>query len=174
MKQSTLIAVEVLSKIMLEAKASLVVAESCTGGLISQLLTDMPGSSAWFDRGFVCYSNDSKMELLDVKEHTLVEHGAVSTQVVHQMLLGALKHSHSQMAVAVSGIAGPGGGTPSKPVGTVVIGWAGSHHEIDVQTFHFEGDRKAVREQAAHKAMMGLIEHWIQPEDVAVNPDDTV
>jgi nicotinamide-nucleotide amidase len=158
--------VDVLGKILTENGAQLCVAESCTGGMIAQNLTELPGSSTWFERGFVCYSNESKMELLDVKEHTLIEHGSVSVEVVKQMLLGALKNSHAQMAVAVSGIAGPTGGTSSKPVGRVVIGWAGAHHDIDVQVFDFLGDRQQIREQAAYKAILGLIEHWIEPVDI--------
>jgi nicotinamide-nucleotide amidase len=132
-------------------------AESCTGGGIAAALTEVAGSSAWFDRGFVTYSNQAKREMLGVSAQTLGHHGAVSRETVLEMARGALGHSSARLAVAVSGIAGPGGGGPDKPVGTVWIAWAGPegaqalHH-------HFPGDRKAVREAAIDAALQGLLE----------------
>ena len=104
-------------------KLMLATAESCTGGWISEAVTRVPGSSDWFDRGFVTYTYLSKREMLGVNEATLEKHGAVSEEVVREMARGALEHSHAQVAVAVSGVAGPGGGTPDKPVGTVCLAW---------------------------------------------------
>ncbi len=131
-------------------------AESCTGGLVAKLCTDLAGSSAWFERGFVTYSNAAKQELLGVPEATLVAHGAVSEATVRAMAEGALAHSHAQVAVAISGIAGPSGGSAEKPVGTVWFAWAGNG-ATRVECRQFDGDRAAVREQAAACALRGLL-----------------
>jgi nicotinamide-nucleotide amidase len=133
-------------------------AESCTGGLIAASLTDIPGSSAWFDRGFVTYSNAAKRELLGVQPDTLAGHGAVSEAVVREMAEGALARSDSQLAVAVSGIAGPGGATPEKPLGTVWLAWAGPGMATRARCFQFDGDRQAVRRQAVEAALQGLLD----------------
>lgn len=123
-------------------------AESCTGGWIAQAVTAVPGSSEWFERGFVVYTYISKREMLGVKPETLESHGAVSEQTVREMTAGALERSHAQVAVSVSGTAGPSGGTPQKPVGTVCLGWGAKGGAVQTATMQFEGDREAVRRQA--------------------------
>src|SRR5690606_34834710 len=124
----------------------LVTAESCTGGWISTAVTMISGSSDWFDRGFVTYSNDAKQEMLGVTTATLERHGAVSEAVVREMVAGALAHSHADVALAVSGVAGPGGGSAAKPVGTVCFAWGRLNQAIVTETRHFSGDREAVRQ----------------------------
>ena len=133
-------------------------AESCTGGWVGAAVTAVAGSSQWFDRGFITYTNESKQEMLGVSEKTLSEYGAVSEQTVREMVAGALKHSHAQVALAISGIAGPGGAIPTKPVGTVCIAWALRSGAARSQTFHFSGDRNAVRRQAVVAALQGALE----------------
>jgi nicotinamide-nucleotide amidase len=135
----------------------LATAESCTGGGIAQALTDISGSSSWFERGFVTYSNLAKVEMLGVRQPTLDAHGAVSEATVREMAAGALQHSHAQVAVAVSGIAGPTGGTAEKPVGTVWFGWALRDGEVHARLHHLSGDRAAVREQSVRIALQGLL-----------------
>ncbi len=135
----------------------LATAESCTGGGIAQALTDISGSSAWFERGFVTYSNVAKAEMLGVRLSTLETHGAVSEATVREMAAGALQHSHAQVAVAVSGIAGPTGGTPEKPVGMVWFGWALRDGEVHARLHHLSGDRAAVREQSVQIALQGVL-----------------
>ena len=133
-------------------------AESCTAGLVSKLLTDQAGSSHWFERGFVTYSNASKLEMLDVRTSTLQEHGAVSLETVREMAMGALSNSRADVALAISGIAGPDGGSPQKPVGMVCFAWAekrGRHHE---EVKRFDGDRDSIRQQAADHAIQGMLE----------------
>ena len=136
---------------------SLVTAESCTGGWIAKVLTDIAGSSAWFECGIAAYSYESKQALLGVRPETLEHHGAVSRETVLEMVSGALVHSGATLAVAVTGIAGPSGGTRDKPVGTVWIGWKrrGGYPTADV--FHFDGDREAVRRQTVAAALQGLL-----------------
>lgn len=134
------------------------VAESCTGGWLAKAITDIPGSSAWFDRGFVTYSNDAKRELLGVREATLARWGAVSEATAAEMAAGALAHSHAGLAVAVTGIAGPGGAVPGKPVGTVCFGFARRGMAPQTETLHFTGDRRAVRLQSVRHALEGLME----------------
>ena len=133
-------------------------AESCTGGGVAYAITEISGSSQWFDRGFVTYSNESKKQMLGVSSKTLDRYGAVSEKVVIEMAKGAVKHSNADIAVAISGIAGPDGGTDDKPVGTVCISWHGSHNRNKTQTYLFSGDRKAVRYQAIQVALSGLTE----------------
>lgn len=128
-------------------------AESCTGGLIAATLTNVPGSSAIFDRGFVTYSNEAKMELLKVQEETLQEFGAVSEQTAKEMVQGALQFSNAQVAVSVTGIAGPDGGTKEKPVGLVYIGVGRENGDIQCHEHHFEGDRNEVRAQTVAAAL---------------------
>jgi nicotinamide-nucleotide amidase len=132
-------------------------AESCTGGWIGQAITMVPGSSDWFERGFITYTYISKREMLGVKPRTLARHGAVSEQVVHEMARGALVRSHAQVSVAVSGVAGPSGGSPDKPVGTVCFAWAVKRGSVIVQTRRFRGDRDAVRRRAVAHALRGIL-----------------
>ena len=141
-----------------DARLSLVTAESCTGGWIAKVVTDIPGSSDWFDCGMATYSYEAKQALLGVRPETLEFHGAVSRETVLEMVAGALVHSGGGVAVAVTGIAGPTGGTPDKPVGTVWIAWKrrGGYPMADV--FHFDGDREAVRRQTVAAVLGGLLE----------------
>ena len=145
-----------LSELLLERGWSVTTAESCTGGWISKVLTDVAGSSQWFARGFVTYSNEAKAEMLGVPSDVLDTHGAVSEPVVRAMAEGAREASGAELAVAVSGIAGPHGESPGKPVGTIWIAWAsaaGTHAEHNV----FAGDREAVRRQSVAQALRGLL-----------------
>ena len=135
----------------------LATAESCTGGWISEAVTMVPGSSDWFERGFVTYTYISKREMLGVREATLGKHGAVAEEVVREMAEGALGHSHAQVAVAVSGVAGPGGGTPEKPVGTVCFAWAVKNGATRAETRRFAGNREAVRRRSAGHALKGIL-----------------
>lgn len=134
----------------------LVTAESCSGGWIAKTLTDLPGSSAWFDAGVVTYSYEAKEALLGVNPRTLEHTGAVSEETVLEMVSGALARFGAGVAVAVTGIAGPSGGTPDKPVGTVWIGWKRRGGYGHAQLFHFQGDREAVRRQTVAAALIGL------------------
>jgi nicotinamide-nucleotide amidase len=134
-------------------------AESCTGGWVAKCCTDLSGSSAWFDRGFVTYSNNAKQELLGVPQSVIAKHGAVSQAVVEAMALGALTHSQADISVSISGIAGPDGGSPEKPVGTVWIAWATQSGRMTSQHFHFQGDRDAIRRQAVSEALKGIIKN---------------
>ena len=136
----------------------LTAAESCTGGAIAKACTDLAGSSVWFERGFVTYSNESKQEMLGVPAATLAEYGAVSEAVTAAMATGALLHSRAQVAVSVSGIAGPGGGTTTKPVGMVCFGWAARGGKVRTATQYFQGDREAVRYQAVQYALHGVLQ----------------
>ncbi|MGH8369528.1 MAG: CinA family protein, partial [Gammaproteobacteria bacterium] len=130
---------EQLARRLLERGLKLACAESCTGGWIAKCLTDIAGSSDWFERGFVTYSNSAKQDALGVSAETLSMHGAVSEQSVREMAVGVLRHSQAQVAVAVSGIAGPTGGSADKPVGTVWIGWAWPDRSVSVKHCHFDG-----------------------------------
>ncbi|MES9874805.1 MAG: nicotinamide-nucleotide amidase [Candidatus Sedimenticola sp. PURPLELP] len=132
-------------------------AESCTGGWIAKAMTDIAGSSGCFDRGFVTYSNEAKQEMLGVTRSTLEKHGAVSEETVGEMVRGALVNSRASVAVAVSGIAGPGGGTAEKPVGTVCFAWGLEGGVSAVATHQFTGDREAVRRQAVISALNGVL-----------------
>ena len=143
-------------------------AESCTGGLIARALTEQPGSSVWFERGFVTYSNEAKHEMLAVERSVLAAHGAVSEAVAAAMARGALWRSRSQLALAVTGIAGPDGGTADKPVGTVCFGWATAGGELRQATVRFGGDRAQVRLQAARHALSIALELLGEP---ATEPD---
>lgn len=134
----------------------LTTAESCTGGGVAQAITEVAGSSAWFERGFVTYSNLSKQQMLGVREATIWQHGAVSELTVREMVEGALHHSNAQIALAVSGIAGPGGGTADKPVGTVWFAWGIKQDETRAQRFVLGGNRVEVRAQAVHIALQGI------------------
>jgi len=138
-------------------KLMLTTAESCTGGWIAEAITMVPGSSDWFERGFVTYTYISKREMLGVKEATLDQHGAVSEEVVREMAEGALARSHAQVAVAVSGVAGPSGGTPGKPVGMVCLAWGAKGSSPRSETQRYAGDREAVRRQAVEHALEGVL-----------------
>lgn len=138
------------------ARHRLVTAESCTGGWIAKAVTGVPGSSEWFDCGMVAYSYEAKQAMLGVHPLTLEVHGAVSRECVVEMVSGALVHSGATLAVAVTGIAGPGGGTPDKPVGTVWIAWKRRGGYPHAEAFQFEGDRDAVRRQTVAAALHGL------------------
>lgn len=136
----------------------LATAESCTGGGVAQAITDIPGSSGWFERGFVTYANQAKVEMLGVREETLRAHGAVSELTVREMAEGALRHSHADLALAVSGIAGPGGGTPDKPVGTVWFAWAAHGGETAASRHLLNGDRTEIRARSVRIALQGLLD----------------
>jgi nicotinamide-nucleotide amidase len=140
------------------AGATLVTAESCTGGWVAQAITAIAGSSEWFDRGYVTYSNAAKQELLGVGRETIQRHGAVSEQTALEMATGALRAGAGTVALAVTGVAGPGGGTPDKPVGMVCFAWAGPGAALRADTRRFEGDRESVRRQSVLRALQGLID----------------
>lgn len=154
---------EQLGEALVKRKWKLVTAESCTGGWVGQAVTSVPGSSKWFDRGFITYCNVSKQELLDVKPETLEKYGAVSEETVKEMTEGALKNSHADLSLAITGIAGPGGGTPEKPMGTVCFGWAFSNQKTQTCCEHFSGDRNSVREQSVRFVLERLLSILCQP-----------
>ncbi len=131
-------------------------AESCTGGMIAASCTDLAGSSAWFERGFVTYSNESKTQMLGVPSDLIAAHGAVSARVAHAMALGAVYRSHAQVSLAVTGVAGPSGGSSEKPVGTVWFGWC-INGIVSTELKHFEGDRSLVRQATVSHALEGLL-----------------
>lgn len=135
----------------------LATAESCTGGWVAKEITTVPGCSHWFERGFVTYTNVAKQEMLGVQAATLERYGAVSEQTVREMAEGALRNSHAQVALAVSGIAGPGGGSEDKPVGTVWLAWAGAGFATTARLCVYHGDREQVRSQAVRDALQGLL-----------------
>ncbi len=145
-----------LGELLLQKGWVLATAESCTGGWIAKIITDIPGSSRWFERGFVTYTNIAKQEMLGIRAETLEEFGAVSEQTVQEMARGALMRSHARLSVAVSGIAGPGGATPGKPVGTVWFAWAVAGGPEETHKECFDGDREAVRQKAVWVALEGL------------------
>ena len=146
-----------LSTILQHKNWNLALAESCTGGMAAQYATAIAGSSAWFERGFVTYSNAAKVEMLGVSAETLEQHGAVSEETAREMALGALRHSHAQVVAAITGVAGPDGGTPEKPVGTVCFSWADVTGKINSETKHFSGDRETIRKQAVYHAFKELL-----------------
>ncbi len=139
-----------------QAKHILATAESCTGGWIAEIITDVPGSSAWFDCGFVTYSNQAKQRMLEVNRETLESYGAVSAETALAMVDGVLAHSQATLAVAVTGIAGPGGGSEEKPVGTVFIAWKKREGLAYVVRKQFSGDRRQIRAQTVKTALEGL------------------
>ena len=142
-----------LSKLLLQRELRIATVESCTGGGIAALLTDLPGSSQWFERGFVTYSNQAKMEMVGVDATTLEMHGAVSEAVALEMAAGGVAHSRAECALAVTGIAGPDGGSPDKPVGMVCFAWAGFGRSDRAETRYFTGGRDSVRQQSALHAI---------------------
>ena len=135
----------------------LATAESCTGGAVAQAVTEVSGSSAWFERGFVTYANAAKVEMLGVSQATLDAHGAVSEAVVREMAEGALQRSHAHVALAVSGIAGPTGGTPEKPVGTVWFAWSLRNGPTHAQVHHLDGSRSEIRTRSVRIALQGVL-----------------
>jgi nicotinamide-nucleotide amidase len=160
--------VSTLAAALLQRGWMLSTAESCTGGMIAAACTDLAGSSQWFERGFVSYSNEAKHDMLGVPKALIEQHGAVSEAVAQAMVLGALQKSQAQVALAVTGIAGPTGGSPAKPVGTVCFAWGlptdggptiGAETAwVKVQTCHFEGDRAAVRQATLTHALGQLLQ----------------
>ncbi len=142
---------------LLKNQLILATAESCTGGWVAQAITSIPGSSLFFERGFVTYTNESKIDMLDVPEAVIQDLGAVSESTVIAMANGAIKNSRANVSIAISGIAGPDGGTEEKPVGTVWIAWGQKNSEAIAKKFHFEGDRMAIREAAVLQALTGLL-----------------
>jgi nicotinamide-nucleotide amidase len=150
--------VERLAAELVDRQAVITTAESCTGGWIAKTLTDVPGSSAGFEYGFVSYGDNAKIGLLQVDSELIEEHGAVSEKVAIAMVAGALDHSGAQFGVAVTGIAGPEGGTPDKPVGTVWFAWGGEDRVTATLCKHFEGDRDTVRRQTVTTALTGMLE----------------
>jgi nicotinamide-nucleotide amidase len=136
----------------------LTTAESCTGGWVGELVTSLAGSSQWYERGFITYANAAKTEMLGVSPELLDTYGAVSEETAAAMAAGALAHSHAQAALAISGIAGPGGGTPQKPVGLVCYGWVLADGTRMSSTCRLDGDREEIRSRAVAAALRGLIE----------------
>ncbi len=149
---------QILAAQMLKNDYKLSTAESCTGGMLSQSITALQGSSRWFECGFITYSNESKIKLLDVSADVIYEEGAVSEIVARQMAIGALTNSTSHISASITGIAGPGGGSDEKPVGTVFIATAKNQENILVNRYLFKGDRQLIREQTTHAAILQLIQ----------------
>lgn len=144
---------EKLGQLLKASGKKIATAESCTGGGIAQIITEVSGSSAWFDRGFVTYSNAAKVQMLGVNQETLEKYGAVSAETAKEMVAGVLAHSEADIAIAVTGIAGPDGGTPDKPVGTVFIAWAWKNGNYKVEKKQFSGNRHLIREQTVKIAI---------------------
>jgi nicotinamide-nucleotide amidase len=136
---------------------TLATAESCTGGWVAEVVTQTPGSSGWFDRGFITYSNDAKVEMLGVDPEVIAKYGAVSQETAAEMAAGALVNSNAMISLAVSGVAGPSGGSPDKPVGTVCFAWCKLGDEPQTERHHYAGDRESVRHQAVVCALEGLL-----------------
>ena len=147
-----------LGNLLIQRDFMLVSAESCTGGWVGQIITAIPGSSKWYDRGFITYSNLSKQEMLGVDERSLQEFGAVSQQIASEMASGAISHSCAHVSIAVTGIAGPGGATEGKPVGMICHGWAIKDGLVRNAVCFLEGDREAIRRQAVAIALQGAID----------------
>ena len=149
--------VETLAQLALNKQIRVATAESCTGGWVAQEITALAGSSGWFECGFVTYSNEAKTRMLGVPEELFISDGAVSEPVVTAMAEGAVHNSRAVLSVSISGVAGPGGGTPQKPVGTVWMAWCFEGAEVETRCFHFVGDRNAVRLSGVREALRGLI-----------------
>ncbi|MFI3155607.1 MAG: CinA family protein [Methylococcaceae bacterium] len=145
-----------LGRLLKAGGKTIATAESCTGGWIAQAITEVPGSSVWFDRGFVTYSNAAKVQMLGVNPQTLEQYGAVSAETATEMAAGALAHSEANVALAVTGIAGPDGGTQGKPVGTVFIAWTHKNGEAKVVKKQFTGNRRQIRAQTVKIALEGI------------------
>lgn len=152
-----------LAKLLLSKDKKITTAESCTGGLVAKMCTDIAGSSAWFDRGFVTYSNQSKQDMLAVPQKTITQYGAVSEQVVGQMALGALANSQANFSLSISGVAGPSGGSVDKPLGMVWFGFA-IDSKLSTECMNFVGDREQVRKQSAEYALMRMLEYILSKD----------
>ncbi len=161
MESTTKLSAEV-GALLAQHRQVVTTAESCTGGGVAAAITDIAGSSGWLDRAFVTYSNEAKMEMLGVQAKTLEAHGAVSEQVVIEMVQGALEHSNATLGVSISGIAGPSGGSVEKPVGTVCFAFSDKQGWRLVETQYFTGDRAQVREQAVFHALTRIYQHLIE------------
>ena len=144
---------ESLGNFLTTTQSRIVTAESCTGGWLAQAITDIAGCSSWFDRGFITYSNESKVDMLNVCPSTLSQFGAVSAEVARQMTQGALQNSLADYAIAITGVAGPTGGSQKKPVGTVYLAWQKKGQDAEVILEHFIGNRQEIRRQAVYKAL---------------------
>lgn len=142
----------------------LALAESCTGGMAAQYITAVAGSSVWFDASFVTYSNQAKTRMLGVSAETIIQYGAVSEQIALEMALGALAHSQADVAAAITGIAGPDGGSAEKPVGTVCFAWANKNGLQDSATHHFSGDREMVRKESVKTVFERLLSLTLPPD----------
>ncbi|HBO18781.1 MAG TPA: hypothetical protein DD612_03935 [Methylophilaceae bacterium] len=153
-----------LGSALIKRNLRIALAESCTGGLVCQQLTNIPGSSAWFDRGFITYSNESKMELLKVNQTTLSEFGAVSKEIASEMALGALNASHADIALSITGIAGPSGGSIDKPVGTVFFAIAYQNKVVFNASKIFSGSRKNIRESSCLFALNQVLALTLNPQ----------
>lgn len=158
MAESCAALIEALAQCLLARGERLAFAESCTGGMLAKLATDLAGSSAWFERGLVTYSNEAKHDLLGVPMPLFQSDGAVSEACARAMAEGLMARTPADWGVAVTGIAGPGGGNPGRPVGTVWISWIRRGHPAQPVHHHFDGDRAAIREAAASRALEGLLE----------------
>ncbi|MGZ8135723.1 MAG: CinA family protein [Methylococcaceae bacterium] len=146
-----------LGRLLASKGEKIATAESCTGGWIAQTITEIPGSSAWFDRGFVTYSNAAKVQMLGVNPQTLERLGAVSAETASEMVTGALMHSNAECAIAVTGVAGPDGGTPEKPVGLVFIAWQWKNQAPEIVKQQFSGNRRQIRAQTVKTAIEGVL-----------------
>ncbi|MBU2705810.1 nicotinamide-nucleotide amidase [Zooshikella marina] len=149
---------ETVGQALKQSELMLATAESCTGGWVAQAVTAVPGSSAWFEGGFVTYSNEAKQQMLGVSLTTLEEFGAVSEPVVVQMAEGVLQRTRADLAIAISGIAGPAGGSQDKPVGTVWVAWSAAGRQTLTKCFEFSGDRRQIRQRAVLAALMGIMD----------------
>ena len=149
---------QALARVLIKNNWHLSTAESCTGGLVAASITELAGSSEWFERGYVTYSNQSKSEDIDVSQNLIEQHGAVSDQVARAMALGAKQNSGSDLSLSITGIAGPTGGSPEKPIGTVCFAWALANDQIVSETKHFEGNRQQVRQQACDFSLRKLLD----------------
>ena len=147
-----------LGQTLSEHGLTLATAESCTGGWVAEVVTDTAGSSGWFDRGFITYSNQAKADMLGVRTDTLARFGAVSEEVAQEMAAGAIAHSAADWAISITGIAGPGGGSSAKPVGTVCFGWCRRGGTPGSETMLFDGERRTIRQQAVVHALEGLLQ----------------
>jgi nicotinamide-nucleotide amidase len=146
-----------LARVLIKNHWHLSTAESCTGGMVAASITDLTGSSEWFERGYVTYSNQSKSEDIDVSQNLIEQHGAVSDQVARAMALGAKQNSGSDLSLSITGIAGPTGGSPEKPIGTVCFAWVLANDQIVSETKHFEGNRQQIRQQACDFSLRKLL-----------------
>lgn len=156
---------QTIGKNLAQRKLILSFAESCTGGLASAVITSIPGSSAWFDGGVVTYSNQAKQDLLQVRNETLVQYGAVSEQTAAEMATGLLKQGRADITVSVTGIAGPDGGSAQKPIGTVCFAWASKNSVVKTRHFLFSGNREEIRQQSVRAMLLGIKDFFVDTTD---------